>query len=269
MKKFYFILFFLPLFGWSQNQWQFSMYTGTLSPFKSQMPKMSTVYGGGFGLSYKPSAFIPVSIDWSSNFGLYYSRTMKETYVFNSSSQTTTDVTYTSKMREHLLGAKIDFTNDYAAFRPYIKPQIGWATMKSKILIADPNDTDDCHPLDKKTNSVDRGFVYGGEIGMQVDMNKLFKNVQEGNRHYLFVSASYLRGFNQFEYINQKYMTTEDHDAMPMGSNGSTSTDGDGRDVTASFVNVTTNEIHEHKIAELYKTNLEMWGIKVGYVIYF
>lgn len=267
MKKLYFILFFLPLFGLSQNQWQFGMYFGTYSPFKSQMPKMSTVYGGGYSLNYKPSPIFPVSIDWSSTFGSYYSKTQKETYVFNSSSQTTTDVTYTSNMRTHLLGAKLNFTNDYASIRPYIKPQIGWATMKSKILIADPSDTDDCHPLDKQTNNVFRGMVYGGEAGVEVDMNKIFKGVEQNNKHYLYIAGTYLRGFNQFEYINQKYMTANEHGAMAMGSNGTM--DDDGRDVTTQFINVTTNEIHEHKIAELYKTNLEMWGIKVGYVFYF
>lgn len=254
-----------PLFGYSQSKVQFGTYFGTYSPFKSQMPKMSTTYGQGFTFAYKPSATLPVSIDWSSHFGWYYSKTMQETYMFGNGSSTTTDVTYTSKLRNHLLGARINFTHDYSAFRPYIKPQIGWATMKSKIVIADPNDVDDCQPLDRQTNNVYRGAVYGGEAGFEIDMNRIFRNVQEENRHFLYFSVSYLRGFSDFEYINQKYMTSHEHGVHEGGTNEST----DGRDVTAQFINVTTNEIHDHKIAEVYRTPYEMWGLKLGYVIYF
>lgn len=267
MKKLYFILFFLPLFGFSQNQWQLGLYAGSYSPVKSQMPKMSTAYGTGFHFGYKPSAFLPFTFDWSSTFGTYYYGTQQETYIFDEFSSTTTNVTYTSKMRTHLIGARVNLTNDYAAVKPYIKPQIGWSTMKSKIVIADPNDVDDCQPLDRETNNVFRGPVYGGEAGLEIDMERMFKKVSEPNKHYLFVSASYLRGFNKLEYINQKYMTSHDHSAMPAGSNDM-GTD-DGRDVTTTFINVTTNEIHDHKIAELYRTPFEMWGIKIGYVVYF
>lgn len=266
MKKIYFLLFLLlPIGAFSQTKWQIGAYLGTYSPFKSQMPKMSTTYGAGFQFAYKPSPFIPVSLDWSSTFGTYYTKTMQETYVFNDVSSTTTDVTYNSKMRTHLLGAKVHLTNDYAGVRPYIKPQIGWSTMRSKIVIADPNDVDDCQPLDRQTNHSFRGPVYGGEIGVEVDMSRIFKNVYQENQHYLYISGTYLRGFSNFEYINQKYMTSHEHGIH----GGSESETADGRDLTTSFVNVTTNEIHDHKIAEIYNTPYEMWGLRIGYVIYF
>jgi len=265
MKNIYIFLLLFPVVGFSQSKFQIGTYFGTYSPFKSQMPKMSTTYGQGFVFSYKPSAVIPVSIDWSSHFGTYYSRTTQETYMFGNGSSTTTDVTYTSRLRNHLLGAKINFTNDYSSFRPYIKPQIGWATMKSKIWIADPNDVDDCQPLDKETNMAFRGAVYGGEAGFELDMNRIFKGVQQENKHYLYFSVAYLRGFSKFEYINQKYMESHEHGVHE----GGTIESEDGRDVTTQFINVTTNEIHDHKIAEVYKTNYEMWGLKLGYVFYF
>jgi hypothetical protein len=265
MKKIYLLLLLFPVVGFSQSNFQVGTYFGTYSPFKSQMPKMSTTYGQGFHFAYKPSAHLPISLDWSSHFGWYYNRTMKETYVFSNGSSTTTDVTYTSKLRNHLFGVKVNLSNDYSAFRPYIKPQLGWATMKSKIWIADPNDVDDCQPLDKETNHVYRGAVYGGEAGFEIDMNRLFKNVMEENKHFLYFSVAYLRGFGQFEYINQKYMMSHEHGVH---EGGSTETE-DGRDLTTQFINVTTQEIHDHKIAEVYKTPYEMWGLKIGYVINF
>lgn len=265
MKKIYLLFIMLPMLGFSQGNFQIGTHFGTYSPFKNQMPKMGTVYGMGFNASYKPFMNIPVAIDWTNHFGTYYNRTMQETYYFNETSSTTTDVTYTSKMRTNLLGLKVDLTNEYSAVRPYITPQIGWSTLKSKIYIADPNDVDDCQPLDRRTNHIFRGTVYGGEVGLQVDMNKLFKGIGTENTHFLYISGSYLRGFQMFEYINQKHMQQHEHGVHQDG----TIEGEDGRALTTQFVNVTTNEIHEHKIAEVYNTPYEMWGLKIGYVINF
>jgi len=269
MKKIYFLLFFVPMFASAQSKFQFGTYFSTYSPFKAEMPKMSTNYGWGYQFAYKPSTFVPVSIEFSNTLGMYYSRTMQETYQFDSTSSTTTDVTYTSGMKTNLLGAKVHLGHDYRKVRGYVKPQIGWATMKSKIAIAPPNDTDDCQPMDRTTTQKFRGFVYGGEAGVELDMSLFCKNVLTENKHFLYVGGSYLRGFNDFEYINNKYMVSHNHGPLPEGGAQMSTTDEDGRDVTATFINVTTNEVHDHKIAELYKTGLEYWGLKIGYIIYF
>ena len=41
------------------------------------------------------------------------------------------------------------------------------------------------------------------------------------------------------------------------------------REITGEFINVSTQSIHEHKIAEIYRTNLAMFGISLGYIINF
>ena len=71
---------------------------------------------------------------------------------------------------------------------------------------------------------------------------------------------SYLRGMNHFEYVNVKYMQDEVHNTMTTHPKG---------DINASFINVSTNNIHEHKIAELYHTPFEMVGINFGYIVRF
>jgi hypothetical protein len=192
---------------------------------------------------------------------------MQQTYVFDSTSSTTTDVTYSSGMNRLNFGTKIHLLNEYRAIRPYITPQIGYAFMRSRIAVADPQDEDDCQPLDKTTVQRYSGLTYGGELGVEVSMERMFKNVSTENKHRLYASVSFLNSFNTFEYINVKYMEDHDHAAMTGGSHHASS--DDGRDVNAQFVNVTTNTIHEHKIAELYKTNLQFWGINVGYVFNF
>jgi hypothetical protein len=43
----------------------------------------------------------------------------------------------------------------------------------------------------------------------------------------------------------------------------------DERDINATFINVSSNNLHEHKIAELYKTPLSYFGLQIGYVYSF
>ena len=229
-------------------------------PVKSSMPKMSTVGGIGFTGSYSPFFHAPVSLELKANIGGYGSRTISQTYQFDDGSQTITDVTYSSGMNKLLVGSKIMICGDYRAVRGYITPQIGTARFRSRIAIADPADSDACHPLDTDIRQKDRGWIYGGEIGAEIILSRLLPNRVSDEGHTLFFSASYLRGFDHFEYVNVKYMTDEVHTTMVTHTTA---------DLNAEFINLNTNNIHEHKVAEVYHTPFEMIGLQFGYVYRF
>ena len=149
--------------------------------------------------------------------------------------------------------------NDFSKVRAFIKPQIGSATYKTNIRIADPENEDDCKPLDKRTSQRYSDFVYGGEVGMEFALGTVTSSFSQK----LFFTASYLQGFRPFEYVNIKYM----QDGMVDHSSHVAS--NDTREIKGEFVNVTTQAVHEHKIAELYRTNMSLIGINVGYLINF
>lgn len=262
MKHVYLLTFTLLSFSAFAQRFQIGTYFCEDFPNKQVMPKMSPVSGLGLQLGYKPFARLPMIIEAKGSFGIFSSRTMQQTYVFSSTSSTTTNVTYNSTMNKTLLGLKFQIGNDYKAVRFYVTPQIGAAYFRSRIVIDDPADQDDCKPLERKTNQHFNGMVYGGEIGMDVLMNKIFKGITS-EKHRLFISASFLSGFGKFEYVNVKYMQDQSHDMMNMGDMGASS--DDGRDITGTFINVSTNTLHEHKIAELYRTSLQFWGFNIGY----
>lgn len=147
---------------------------------------------------------------------------------------------------------------DYHAIRLFVTPQFGLLKMKSKIMVADPQDEDQCQPLERKTTQKDLGFAFGGEIGAEFDMHRIFKGIAEENKHKLVLSCNYLGSSRHFEYVNIKYMKDEVHDM-----------DAHPTDLTTRFINVSTSSIHEHKIAELYHTPLSMIGFNIGYTICF
>jgi hypothetical protein len=271
MKYLYILFAFVPFLSFAQQRWQIGSYLTFDIPNHTVMPKMSTNFGIGIQTAYRPIQRIPVMLEFKASTGAYSSRTLQQTYVFDSTSSTTTDVTYGSHMNRLNLGTKIYLVHDYRTIRPFITPQIGVSFMKSKIVIADPADEDDCKALDRKTTQRYSGFTYGAEAGVEVAINRLFKNAGsngDDNRHRLYASVTFMNSFNSFEYVNVKYMKDHDHAAMSGGGSPAPSEDGN-RDLNGSFINVSTNQIHEHKIAELYRTNLQFWGINIGYTFNF
>ena len=229
-------------------------------PNKTNMPKMSTAGGFGVSFGYSPLFLTPFYIEAKTSFSNYSSQNLQQTYQFDDGSQTITNVSYSSGMSKYLLGAKTMIGQDFRAVRGFITPQIGLASMRTKIVIADPQDADGCQPLDRNVSQRFTGAIYGGEIGAEIALEKLFRKITIENAHKLYFSMSYLRGMNHFEYVNVKYMQDEVHNTMTTHPKG---------DINASFINVYTNNIHEHKIAELYHTPFEMIGINFGYIVRF
>ncbi len=221
---------------------------------------MSGVGGIGFVYAYSPFFGAPVSLELKANLGGYSSRTLSQTYQFDDGSQTITDVTYSSSMNKLLLGTKLMIGGDFRAVRGYFTPQVGTVRFSSKIVIQDPQDEDGCRPMERDVRQQDRVGVFGGEVGVEVMMSRLFPNHISDEGHTLFFSASYLHGFNHVEYVNVRYMTDEIHTSMVTHTSA---------DINARFINLSTNNIHEHKVAELYHTPFEMLGLQVGYVYRF
>jgi len=244
----------------AQQRYQIGAYIPVDFPDKSVMPKMGV--NGGFGIStaFSPIFGSPFYIELKGSWGSYSSRTLQQTYQFDNGSQTTTDVTYTSSMNKYLLGFKYMIGQDFRAIRGFITPQIGITKFKSRIVIADPQDVDDCQPLERETTQKFTGFVYGGEVGAEVSLDRIFKKMSSENQHKIIFSASYLGGFTHFNYVNVRYM----EDAIQ-----GTHVGHEGNSINASFINVSTNEIHEHQVAELYHSPLKMWGFNLGYIFNF
>jgi hypothetical protein len=261
--KIFFTLICLSILSFAGAQrHQLGLLTSFDSPIKSVMPGMSGSIGTGLNYSYRPFLRIPLHVELKSSSGLYAYRTLNQTFQFSNGSTTQTNVDYKSALRKTLVGVKLYSHNEYRMIRGFITPQIGIAGMKTKIRIADPQDVDDCRPLENKTTKGDFGVIYGGEIGLELAANTFLKKAgSEGNMRF-YISASYINSFKQFDYVNIKHM-----------KNGGNQMDmdmkDDSRDLNTTFINVSSNSLHEHKIAELYQTNLNMIGINCGIIFNF
>ncbi len=231
-------------------------------PNRDIMPKMGVAKSMGLSFAYKPVRQIPVYLEMKGSLGIYSYKVIPQTYVFGNGDQTTVNVNYNSNMHKVLFGTKIQIGNEYRLMNFFVTPQIGGAFLNSRIYIEDPNTQNgECKALESSHPHRSSVGVYGGEIGTQINLSR-----NQSNNHRLNLSANFLAGFRQVEYINVKYMKDEPH---PIAGTDPMDHEGDGRDLNATFINVTTNATHDHKIAELYKTPLQMWGFTIGYVYSF
>ncbi len=261
MKHILLLLSLFPAIAFSQGEYnaQVGFYMPIEVPIRSEMPNMSTNIGLGVQASYRPFPNVPIFAELKGNLGLYSSQTSKETYVFGDGSSTVTDVHFKSSMNKVQFGTKIYYTSYYKPVRGFITPQIGYAAMRSRITIDDPEDTDGCTPLENRIAQKKGGFTYGGELGVDLDVKRIIKG-QESVRGRMYISVSYLTSFNTMDYINIKHMSDHEH-GMEMGGS-------DARNLTTQFLNVSNNSLHEHKIAEVYRTKLNFISANIGYIWY-
>jgi hypothetical protein len=259
MKKFILVLFVLvSAFGKAQVVGQMGMFVPIDMPDRAYMPKMGVNGGIGLNLSYSPFRNSPVYLELKSSWGKYHYQTLTQTYSFDDGSKTTTDVNYSSGMSKYLLGAKVMVGRELWAVRGFVTPQIGFSKMKSKIYIEDPTDPDGCRALENRSTHKFTGSIYGGEVGLEIDLGRIIPSIQDEYTHKLVLTANFLGSFGHMEYVNVKYMENEVHDPNVVH---------DDRDINATFINVGSNALHEHKIAELYHTPLNMWGFSIGYTV--
>lgn len=246
---------------------QIGVYFNLDLPNREIMPQMSPVLGLGISAAYRPSLRLPLFIELKGGMGNYSYKTLSQTYVFSNSDQTTVDVNYSSSMHHFLMGTKIQLGNEYKRINAFVTPQIGAAFFNSRIYIEDPTTAEgECKALENRVPQRDKIGVYGGEIGVQLNLSGIFKGEVSDYKHRLNLSFNYLAGFKKAEYLNVRYMSDEVHPATtePNGMHSD-----ENREITTTFINLSSNVTHQHKIGELYESSVQFWGIKIGYVYLF
>lgn len=68
---------------------------------------------------------------------------------------------------------------DHRLIRIYATPGIGFVHMRSKMVVEYPTDVDQCRPLERKITQRDAGVAYSGEVGVELNMSRLFNYSSE------------------------------------------------------------------------------------------
>ena len=206
------------------------------------------------GLSTKiPNTFGRLDLGVELNWGQYANTTKEQTFTFENGVSTKTNVIYSSNVFQGT------FTGKYLLFKqallnPYASAKLGYANFYSNIFIEDPHDPGGCHALDQKNLIKDGTLLAGYGGGLQLDWSAFTSRWGKGTR-FIDISVNKNNG-GTVQYINTKNLV--DANNPPTSLNG--------KPLNVKFVNATTQQIHEHQVAEVYSTPLHMLEFKIATV---
>jgi hypothetical protein len=243
-------LCFSSLFGQSYMNIGYSL----SAPQQQMNEKINPLHSLAAGIQFQIPKVKRLQLGAEASWGTYASTTKEQTFTFSNGSTTRTNVNYSSNVLQGALTARVLLLKNKGV-TPYITGKAGYASFYSTIFIEDPHDVDGCRPLDQKTLLKDGTITGGYGGGLQIDWS-VFSPKADKRRGFIDFRVQNIRG-NNIEYINTKKL----YDA---GS--APTTDPDGKAVSVPFINATTNEIHEHQVAEVYNTPLRMLEFKVSWV---
>jgi hypothetical protein len=234
------------------------------SPFRSVMPEMQTTGVWGFSLAHSPLMGSPFYIEFKALFGNYGCRTNRDTYYLKNNWWYPAESYYKSGYQKFLLGPKFMLGSDFRAIRGFATPQIGLIRMRSKTTVKywdgstnwNNNDTnDDGSKQVSKTAIKQTSFGYGGEIGAEFYLQRLFKKSETDNFR-IQLSGSFLRGFKEFRYSNVDDMVGPEHF-------------GDEGVDFGNYVMVSHPNAEEINYVKIEQSPLQLWGINIGLTINF
>lgn len=204
------------------------------------------------GLMYQlPGALKRIQAGIDVGWGSYANTRKEQTFNFGNGTSTVTWVNYSSNVLQASLTSRVMILQD-KKIMPYVSAEAGYTSFYSNIFIEDPHDPDGCKALDQR-NLIKDGTVttgYGG--GIQLDFSLFSDNTRKG-RSYIDLSVNKISG-NNINYINTKKLID--------ANNPPTTTDG--KPLSVKFINATTQQIHEHQVAEVYNTPLRLLEFKVS-----
>ena len=214
------------------------------------------VFSGTFRLPVKKHPYFFAGFEFG--IGNYAHKTIEQTFTFSDGSTTLTDVRYNSN---------IGYAN--AVFRydipfkgrvvPYVNLKGGVTGLFTGIYVEDPKNPGGCEALDKSTAFKDATMTYTYGGGFRINLSKQLN----GRHSYLLdLGVNNTRG-GTIDYLNVKDLGSHDHSTM-----GGTDPDG-GKPLTTKFINVNTQNIHEHQLAEIYSSPVRLLQINLGLFIKF
>jgi hypothetical protein len=232
-------------------------------PQGSMAKNIHAIHQGSLSVGYrlpKVLRFVQVGADLS--YGGYGSLSMPVELQFDNSKPTSTTINYSSNVVAANGFLQVDLFNK-GFITPYLMVKGGAQNFHSSIVVQDPMDTDGCKPLENENILSDQTmtYSYGGGLRFQLPTPNYYRRVRQQFIDVQFVAT---RG-GSLDYINAKKLTDHSLHVAPT----TTATDETVKPLEMRFINVTSNVVHAHKVAEVFTSPLRLLDIKVGYYVQF
>jgi hypothetical protein len=263
MKQFFTLVLSLSTFlSFGQLTTSFNY---SLSLPQGDMAKnITAIHQGVLSVGYRlPKAMKFVQVGADLGYGSYANLSVPVELQFDNSRPTRTNINYNSNVFAANAFLQVDLVKN-KIITPYLLLKGGVQNFHSSIVVDDPHDTDGCQPLEKENILSDQTmtYSYGGGFRYQLPTPQFSRCVHD---HYINVQFLATQG-GAVDYINTKKLT--DHSQHTAHQTQQTA-DETGKPLEMRFINVTSNVVHAHKVAEVYTSTLRLLNINVGYYIRF
>lgn len=206
------------------------------------------------GLYQLPNQLKNLSVGLDLGVGVYSHQTIDQTFNFDANTTTVVPVNYNSNVMNVSLQTRYQLLDENSLIVPYINAKAGLYSFYSNLMIEDPDDPDGCHPLDKKNLINDKTLYWSAGAGIQINPSIFSKHKKDGPLK-IDLSINTIYG-GKLDYINTKHLK-DDHEMPDMG----------GKPIYVKFINVSTQDIHEHKVAQVYNSPLRILEIRGGVIV--
>lgn len=186
--------------------------------------------------------------------GSYGHKTIEQTFQFSDGTTTRTDVRYNSNIAYAAAVLRYEAPVKGPVI-PYAKLSGGYMGFYTNIFIEDPENPDGCAAMDNDLVLSDGNFVvsYGG--GLRI----LLKKSKTTDADYMLdLNVDKTMG-GKVDYLNVRHLG-EHHDP-------GTGSDPEAKPLTTRFINVNTQNIHEHQLAEVYTSPIRLLQVRLGFVM--
>ena len=260
MKSFYLFMSFIILHFSSSAQFELGGSYSLSLPRQEMASNIQPLHSLNSTLLYRlPGKFSRVAVGSEIGIGLYAFVSKDQDLRFPDGSGINTTVVYSSNVfQANLLGRVRLF--EKAKLNPYINGKGGYANFFSNVTIEDPDDPSACRPLDRKNLINDHTFYFAYGGGVELDLSLFSKNQKQGVA-VIDIAANSVRGGN-LDYINTKNI--QEHVHVDPNNPPPSPQPGKSTPLNVRFINVSTQAIHEHQVAEVYNSPLRMLDIRIG-----
>ena len=246
----------LSFFTASSQSWKFSTHYSFGSPQQEMGSNIQAAHSFQIGVLYQlPGQLDNLSVGLETGLGLYAHKRVDQTFKFDANTSSVVPVNYNSNVFNINLQTRYNLLDeDRFDVVPYINAKAGLYNFYSNVVIEDPEDPNGCQALDRRNIINDKTFYWGAGAGLQINP-VIFSKTKRPSRVRLDIAANMIRG-GTIDYINTKNLM----DATSMPEPGA-------KPVYVQFINVSTQQIHEHSVAQLYSSTLRLLEFRAGIAV--
>jgi len=239
-------------FSANSQQWKFTTSYSLGIPRQEMSENIQPAHSLQTGILYQfPGQLNRLSAGLEFGIGIYAHERIDQTFQFDNNTSTVLPVDYSSNVFNANLQARFNLLSDKNFIIPYINAKGGLYNFYSSIYIGDPEDDGGCHALEQENIMNDKTMYWSAGGGLQINPTIFSKN-KRITKVMIDISANTIRG-GEINYINTKHLM----DAQSMN-------DPDGKPLEVKFINVSTQAIHEHTVAQVYTSPLRILEFRAG-----